>query len=271
MKLAISNIAWDKSDDIKIAELLIASGFNAIEMAPTKVWDDIEKINEKEVIKIKQFWKNYGIKIVAFQSLLYGKNNFNIFNKNQHKEILDYLDKVLIIGRLLGIKVVVFGSPKNRLKGDLSHKEVFSLASKFFYNFAELGRKNNIKIAIEPNPPLYGADFLINTDEVVAFIKKINHPYLGINLDSGILTINKENLENSIKKAFPYLFHFHISEKYLETITSNKENHIQIAKILKDLKYSHYCSIEMKSQKNKELNFKNIKSSLIFVKKIYGD
>ncbi len=39
MKLAISNLAWDRGDDFEIAGLLRSMGINGVEIAPTKIWE----------------------------------------------------------------------------------------------------------------------------------------------------------------------------------------------------------------------------------------
>jgi sugar phosphate isomerase/epimerase len=110
---------------------------------------------------------------------------------------------------------------------------------------------------------------LLNTVEVLNFVKKINHPFVQLNLDTGILTLNNEKIEQSIKQAFPFLTHFHISEPYLDLVNENGIiAHNKIAKILKKLKYKNYCSIEMKAFSSN--NLRNIKRSLSFVSKIYG-
>ena len=38
MKLAISNIAWDRHDDLTIFEMLRKFGVQGVEIAPTKIW-----------------------------------------------------------------------------------------------------------------------------------------------------------------------------------------------------------------------------------------
>ncbi|GAB4219640.1 MAG: hypothetical protein Fur009_6750 [Candidatus Microgenomates bacterium] len=269
MKLSISNIAWDNLEDKKISKILPNYGFFAIEIAPTKVWKNLEKLQKNDIIDYKNFWKKQGIRIIGFQSLLYGKDDFNIFNLNIMNDILYYLNKVFWVGNILEIKTAVFGSPKNRFKGNLSIFEAEKRAIDFFYKFGEIGKKYNIKIALEPNPREYGADFLMNTQETLDFIKKINHPFIQLNLDTGILILNKENLEQSIKSSISYLTHFHISEPYLNIIDEDKFNiHIKIAKILKKIKYKNYCSIEMKSKRKN--NLEHIKKTISFISKIYG-
>jgi sugar phosphate isomerase/epimerase len=267
MKLSISNIAWKKEEYEKIVKLLKLYGYKAIEAAPTILFEDIENTSSFEIKEVKEFWKKNGIDIIGFQSLLFGKDDFNIFSNNQ-KKILDYLKKVFEIGNNLGIKIVVFGSPKNRLKKNLSFSEAKKKASDFFYKLAELGKDNNIIIALEPNPKQYGADFIMNTDEALDFIEYVNHKNLRLNLDSGILTLNNEDLEKNIKRSLPYLSHFHISEPYLGPVGKKNVNHLKIASILKKNKYSFYCSIEMKAQSDN--NLLTIENALKFVKEIYG-
>lgn len=59
MKLSISNIAWDTSNDVKIYDLIKKYGFEGLEIAPTKImgknpYGKLKEIKEwKEKIKKK--------------------------------------------------------------------------------------------------------------------------------------------------------------------------------------------------------------------------
>ena len=115
MKLSISNIAWDTSNDIKIYDLIKKYGFEGLEIAPTKIMgkDPYEKLKEikewKEKIK-----KRYNLRISSMQSIWFGRTE-NLFDSKEEENILiDYTKKAIDFANVIECKNLVFGSPKNR-------------------------------------------------------------------------------------------------------------------------------------------------------------
>lgn len=266
MKIAISNIAWNKDEELTIKSILTDAKITAVEVAPTKLWDNPLLITSEDIESAKNFWSDSKIDIVAMQSLLFGKPKFNIFN-DPDNEMLSYLKHIINIGVKLGVKYFVFGSPKNRKIHNLSDIK-WSIALDFFAELGNYAFEKNAFFCIEPNPPIYECDFITNTSEAVKLIQTVNNPGFQLHLDSAALSLNKEDFNKSIEIAAPYLKHFHISEPYLEPIYQNNVNHQMIATALKKINYQNYVSIEMKSTSDE--NSSTISDTLNFVTEIYS-
>lgn len=246
MKIAISNLAWEHKQNEEVLKILNKHQIKGIEVAPTKVWKNPTETSEISIKKYKDFWMKNGVGIVATTSLLYGHPELTIFgSKKTRKETLEYLIKIIRLSGFLGAKAMVFGSPKNREIGDLRRQEVTKIACDFFHKIGEIAKKYNIYFGIEPNPPIYGADFILTTKEAIELVKKVNHPNFKVHMDSGTLAENKVDYEKVIKEALPYTCHFHISEPHLKVIPQGIVDHGVIAKALKKLKYNKWLSIEM--------------------------
>ena len=56
MRLAISNIAWDTSEDEEIAEMLKRYGVDAIDIAPGKYFPEPDKATDEEIVRVKHWW-----------------------------------------------------------------------------------------------------------------------------------------------------------------------------------------------------------------------
>ena len=180
-----------------------------------------------------------------------------------------YLSKIIELGSQLGVKIYVFGSPKNRLAGKLGIKEVTDIAIEFFSALGEIAYKNKAKFCIEPNSSLYGCDFINTTDEGIELVKKVAHPGFGLHLDAGVMALNCENYEESLERAFEYLEHFHISEPYLQEIGKGKTDHTRITDHLRRLNYNKWVSIEMRNGLM-ESNIRTVKNSLEYVLERYS-
>ena len=49
MKLSISNIAWEPSEDKEVFELIKKYGFEGIELAPPKLFKDLSNVTNSEI------------------------------------------------------------------------------------------------------------------------------------------------------------------------------------------------------------------------------
>jgi D-psicose/D-tagatose/L-ribulose 3-epimerase len=269
MKIAISNIAWNKEEDKMILSLMKKYSISGVEIAPTKIWENPTTELVKTIKAYRKFWENEGISISSTQALLFGHPELTIFeNSTTRNRTLAYLEKMIEISSFLGAEAMVFGSPKNRDRKDIAQDKALEIAAKFFYKLGETAKSHNIFFCIEPNPKEYGTNFVNNTEEAITLVDLVNHPYFRLHLDSGAMYVNKENYESAITQGFPYLKHFHISEKNLHPIDEKVIDHRKLARILRDLQYHHWVSVEMRQVEN-AVNDKTVEETLKLVSEIY--
>ncbi|WGK69813.1 sugar phosphate isomerase/epimerase [Candidatus Haliotispira prima] len=267
MKLSISNIAWEQHQDKIIYNLIKSYGFEGIELAPTRLFKDPLKVLDKEIEEYLRYINFYNLSLPAMQALLFGRPELKVFDDSR-EYTLGYLKNLIDLGVKLGVKVLVFGSPKNRFIGDMDRKRAYEIAIDFFYELGEYAYARNRYFCIEPNAKEYGCDFITNTDEAVELIKDVDSKGFMLHIDSAVLTMNKENIEDSLTKASRYMKHFHISEPFLKLITDAKTDHHMCCKILKNLNYNQWVSVEMKNNLL-ESNIKAIEDVVRYVSKIY--
>ncbi|QQG47079.1 MAG: sugar phosphate isomerase/epimerase [Candidatus Woesebacteria bacterium] len=270
MKIAISNLAWDHSEDSKVLKLLQKYNINAIEIAASKIWQDPVEVTDAKINKCKNFWKKNGIEIVATTSLLFGHPELQIFADRKAKnETFSYLSKMIELSVKLGAKAMVFGSPKNRVTNGKSKKEVEKISIEFFGKISKIARKRNIYFGIEPNPPLYGTDFINTTDEAIKLVKKVNNSNFCVHLDTSTMTINQENYLKTIIQALPYTHHYHISEPGLKPIPTEETDHKKVSNALKNSGYKDWVSIEMPLGPDIK-HLEQIEKTLKFVNEVYA-
>lgn len=240
MKISISNIAWDKANDEQMYEYISKSKLQGIEIAPTRIleenpYDKIQKAIDFETKMKKQF----GLEISSMQSIWYGKQG-NIFQE-EARQLLIYTKKAIDFASNVHCNNLVFGCPKNRNIPENQREE------DVLYFFKELGdyaaRKGTI-LAIEPNPTIYGTNFINTTNQAFDFVKKIQSDGLKVNVDFGTILQNQEEL-NIIFDNMNLVNHIHISEPNLVKI-EKREEHKRLAEYLKSIDYQRYVSIEIK-------------------------
>ena len=193
MKLAISNIAWSNDEERDVARILGRLGVQGVEVAPSKIGPKPIELGDDDVRRYRAFWNDSGVEIVAMQALLFGSSGLAIFESESARRAMeDYLGRVIRIGGLLGAKALVFGSPKNRLIGARTPAEVDAIALPFFRAMGAIAVANGTCLCIEPNPPAYGADWVLTAREAQAFVRRVDHPGFGLHLDGGALHMQSE-------------------------------------------------------------------------------
>lgn len=269
MKLAVSNIAWRRDEEDAVADLLARLGVKYIEVAPTKEWPDPTVVTKEEALAYRDWWADRGIEIVAFQSMLFNRPDLKIFNEKSGSEALQYLSKFINLAGIMGAKVMVFGSPKNRQTEGRSVAEISERARGFFGELGEVASQNGVCFCIEPNAPQYACDFITNTNEGIEFVSGLNSDGIGLHLDAACMALAGDDIGSSIKQAAPLLRHFHISSPMLDQVEERADvDHVSAAEALRTIGYQGYVSIEMKPSEGS--NLKAVEKAVRFAKSIYG-
>jgi D-psicose/D-tagatose/L-ribulose 3-epimerase len=216
LKRAISNIAWSRELTDDIVPLLDELGVDGVEVAPTAVWDDPLHVSRAAVSKFKDYWESRSLSIVAFQALLYGHPDLQLFDGVSERErTLDHLSRISALAGRLGVPVLVFGSPKNRKVGDMESRRAFETAVEFFAAAAIVAESEGTVLAIEPNPPAYECDFVRTAAEGLELVKAVSHPGFGLHLDAAAMTLVGDDPLSTFEAARDWQAHFHVSEPYL--------------------------------------------------------
>ena len=251
MRLAISNIAWDTTEDEAIATLLSRFGVDAIDVAPGKYFPEPVKATDDDIARIKSWWFERGIEITGMQALLFGTTGLNIFGLPEAQEaMLQHLTAVCRIGAGLGANRLVFGSPKNRDRTGLSDQEAMDVAVPFFRRLGDIAQSYGVVICLEPNPTCYGANFMVTSFETAQVVRQVAHPAISMQLDTGALTINGEDPATVLQDCGSLIGHIHASEPDLLPLGDGGTDHGKVVKALKQYLPNHVVSIEMLATRN---------------------
>ncbi len=251
MRLAISNIAWDVSEDEDIANLLNRYGIDAIDIAPGKYFPDPAKATDEDIARVKQWWVAHGIDITGMQALLFGTVGLNVFGSSEVQDaLLQHLAAVCRIGAGLGATRIVFGSPKNRDRTGLGDKQVQAISVPFFRRLGDIAETHGVMICLEPNPPCYGANFMTNSDETADVVRQVAHPAIRMQLDTGAITINGEDTQVILQNYAALIGHLHASEPEIAPLGDKGTDHAMIAACLRRHLPQSIVTIEMLATKN---------------------
>jgi sugar phosphate isomerase/epimerase len=262
MRISISNIAWDISEDELVVDLLKKYEIDAIDIAPGKYFVDPLNTSQEDIRGVRDWWGSYGIEIIGMQSLLFGTKGLNLFGSYRTQSaMLKYLEAVCRIGKNLGATKLVFGSPKNRDRLRLSPKRANDIAIQFFNQLGGIAESYGVTICLEPNPTCYGANFMTNSIDTAAVVEEVAHSCVRMQFDTGAININKERADLIIEKYAGLIGHIHASEPGLITLGDADTDHSSIGLKLKDLTPKQIVTIEMLPSK-KESNIIAIERAL---------
>jgi len=251
MRLAISNIAWDISEDETVAELLNRYDINAIDIAPGKYFADPVNASPDDIERIRRWWAERGIEITGMQALLFGAGELNVFGPADIEDaMLERLAAVSRIAAGLGATRLVFGSPKNRDRSGLSDEEALAIAVPFFRRLGDIAASYDVVFCLEPNPPRYGANFMTTSAETACIVERVAHPAIRMQLDTGALTINGEEPVRTVASYDHLIGHIHASEPDLLPLGDGTSDHDGVYAALAQHLPGHLVAIEMLATKN---------------------
>ena len=247
MRLAVSNIAWDASADDSAAAVLVREGVRGVELAPTKWRAAPFDAPAKDVAELRKSWEDRGLPIVSLQALLFGRPELQLLAGDQaRRAMMEHLRRVVDFAAGVGARSLVFGSPKNRVRGELPIEDAMRLAGDFFREIAPHARDRGVLFCIEANPPEYGCDFITRTSEAVELCRLVDDPSVRVNVDLGGIILGDENPADTIAKAAPFVAHVHASEPHL-ALLSTESAHERAGAALAQANYSGWVSIEMRA------------------------
>ena len=251
MRLAISNIAWDVSEDQAVANLLGQHDVDAIDIAPGKYFPDPAAAQDEDIAKVKQWWSQRGIEITGMQALLFGTTGLNVFGTPDSQEaLLKHLDAVCRIGAGLGATRLVFGSPKNRDRTGLDDEQAIGIAVPFFKRLGYITQAHGVIVCLEPNPTCYGANFMTTSAETAQVVKSVSHPAIKMQLDTGAISINGESATTILNSDANLIGHIHASEPDLLPLGDRETDHQSISRAIATFLPGHLVSIEMVATKD---------------------
>lgn len=205
MNLAISNLAWDFSENNLIFDHFRRIGISNIEVVFPKIssWDSL---SENSIIEYKNFLLRNKINAVSSQSLFFGVK----FDTDNLNEIVSHLRRISVYSNILGISKLVFGSPF--LRKDIK------LWTDVFYEIDSILEESNISLLIEPNAVSYGGSFFYTTEEISSFINEHRYKSVWTMVDTNNSFLMNRNPIEDFKNYKKYIKHIHVSEDRLKPI-----------------------------------------------------
>ena len=248
MRLAVSNIAWAADEQDAILAALPELGVTGIEIAPTMVWPNWDGATPAAALALRDALAGQGFAIPALQSILFARPDLHVFGDAASRDALvSHIARVAALAGALGAGVMVFGSPRNRLRGDIAPEQAMDQAVPLFRALAEACRNEGTALGIEANPPQYGGDFLLRWTEAAELVARVDHPGVVLHLDTACTALAGDDPVEAAAACAARLGHFHVSAPMLAPVDDASDiAHPAVAAALRAGGYTGWVSIEMR-------------------------
>ena len=262
-KLSISNIAWTTEKDEVVYEMMQDKGFSGLEIAPTRIFPEspYDRCSDAKVWA-EDIRNDYGFALPSMQSIWYGRQEKLFGTAEEKATLIAYTKKAIDFAETIGCNNLVFGCPRNRNMPIGADEQI---AIEFFKEIGDYAFTHNTVVGIEANPPIYNTNYINSTSEAIELIERVNSKGFLLNLDFGTMIENGEDV-SSLKGKECLINHVHISEPGLKAI-KKRDQHYELAELLKNGGYMNYVSIEVCAQENERV----LETMMTYVKSIFGD
>jgi sugar phosphate isomerase/epimerase len=248
MKLSISHIAWPPEQEEFYLKRLAEYGCTGLEIAPSRLWPEPLEAGKRERLALKNRVQVWGLEISALHALLYQRNDLGLFRAPEvEARTIAYLEGLCVLAADLGARVLVFGSPINRRRGELPYDQALARAVRFFSRVAIRAAEVGVRLCIEPLGP-GETDFISTAREGLTLVEMVNHQGFGLHLDAKAVAAEGEDFSGTIRPVLHRVEHFHINDPDLvEVNSSGAVDHAALGQTLTNLGYRKYVSIEMRT------------------------
>jgi sugar phosphate isomerase/epimerase len=162
---------------------------------------------------------------------------------------------------------LVFGSPKNRKKGDRTLADAMDEAAPIFQKMAAICLDQGVILGLEANPTDYQCDFLTNAKDAAEFVKHVNHPGFRLHLDAAAMHLAGDDPVTILQDYGHLLVHAHASEPFLGDLAHPQVDHAQFANGLREQNWQQWVSLEMRAS---ETPLETLETSLATFTTHYG-
>lgn len=236
MNLALSNFAWDNQESETIFKTLKDNDIDNIECVLTKIksWDEL---TTDDIKNYKSELNKQKITPYSIQSLFYNVDTDNLCNIEKN---ISHIKKLIEFSKILGVKILVLGSPNLRKKIDNWEE----LITEFFNEVDELLDNSDIKLLIEPNSKVYNGEYFFDISEIVEFISKNKFKSISTMIDTHNSVLENKNPNIELVNYYNYIKHVHVSEPKLKVIEDN-DFHREFSNTLKVNNYNGTITYEV--------------------------
>ena len=247
IKFSICNEIFRGWDLEMIFDYVSSVGYEALEIAPFTLTDDVRKLSAEERRRIRELADSYGVGIAGLHWILVTPKGLHITHPELgvRRKTIEYIKALIKFNSDIGGKVLVVGSPEQRnvLPG-VTRDRAWNYARGAFRECSLYAEEYDVILCLEPLAR-HLTNFINTAEEAMRMIDEVAHPNFKLILDVYSMCDEGRPIGSIIRSAKGYLAHFHANDDNKKGPGFGNVNYREVANALIEIGYSGYVSVEV--------------------------
>lgn len=237
------------ADGLTLAEQAEAAaqlGYVGLELAPATLSDAPHLMTAAEVADVRRTVEAAGIRVTGLHWLLSGYPDASITDRTKWGETRDILNGLIHLCAGLGGRVMVHGSPGQRVRPDgMDTDDLTALLAEFFGPVAEAAGRAGVLYCIEPLARVE-TDSITTLAEGAALVQAVNHPAFRTMIDCKAAGLQEPPVADRIREWVPrgVIGHIHANETTLGAPGMGNDPFPDIVAALADVGWKEPIGVE---------------------------
>ncbi len=223
-----------------------AFGYDGVELAPYVFADDVREIKREVFDGVRATAARHGLELPAMHWLLASPPGMSITSPDPavREETAAFANALVDIAARVGVRVLVFGSPKQRdIDPSWPRAEAFQRGVAFLGDMARACGPRGIVVGFEPLGPSV-TNFGATVAEAIDIIDRVASPALQLHLDVKALLSETMPPVEVIARTKGRVVHFHANDANLLGPGMGPVDHRPILHALAKAGYTGWISVE---------------------------
>ncbi len=247
IKFSICNELFKNWSLPEVFNLVGKLGYHAVELAPFTIADDVREISPSKREAIRKLAAQHGLEIAGLHWLLVKPEGLHINHPNPdvRRKTIEYLKHLGVFCRDLGGRILVFGSPKQRMVlPNVTYEDAWEWTVEAFKECAEYLADYDVTLCIEPLRS-ESTNFITSVEEALRLIDEVAKPNFKLILDVYFMSGIGRPIGGQILLGARHLKHFHANDDNRGGPGFGSVDYREVADSLMRAEYSGYISVEV--------------------------
>ena len=228
--------------------ILAEAGFDGIDIWGGRPHVYRSDYSETELLKLRKMIEQENMVVPSFMPAFFRyPHSLSSPNDLVRQDSIDYMLMCADNANILGAKVLLV-VPGRSIYGQ-GTEDAFNRLLDSINQVCVYCEQYDLKLGIEPANPAV-TDLVVTHHDALKIINELEHPSLGVVLDSGHLYLNKENLADVIENLGPLLLQFHVNDNDGEVQQNlipcdGSFDFSNFIRLLKSYSYNGFLSVEL--------------------------
>jgi len=222
-------------------------GYTGVEIAPFTIANDCRQISAAVRESIRDKAEALGLEVIGLHWLLARTEGFYLTSPDSEvrRATGDYLVELGRLGRDLGGRVMVLGSPAQRnLLPGVSHEQGMRWAAETLRPVGDSLIDLGVVLAVEPLGPAEG-NFLLTAEAGMELVSQIDSPACQLHLDVKAMSSETHSIPEILRASSDALVHFHANDPNRLGPGMGEVDFVPILKTLREIGYDGWVSVEV--------------------------